>query len=73
MAAVSPLQFDPLYVMTESVKDSLLAAFRQLLRPLIRILLRHGVSYGEYAETVKTVFVEVAGKDFRIPGQAFRS
>ena len=69
MAAVSPLQFDPLYVMTESVKDSLLAAFRQLLRPLIRILLRHGVSYGEYAETVKTVFVEVAGKDFRIPGQ----
>ncbi|MCL4780794.1 MAG: hypothetical protein KJ049_11420 [Gammaproteobacteria bacterium] len=49
--------------MTDKVKETLLGAFRQLLRPLIRILLRNGVSYGEYAETAKKVFVEVATRD----------
>jgi hypothetical protein len=46
------------------IKDTLLGAFRQLLRPLVRTLLRHGVSYSEFAETSKSVFVEVAEADF---------
>jgi len=50
--------------MVESVKTVLLGAIRQMMRPLVRLLLRHGVSYDEYAETAKTVFVEVASKDF---------
>ena len=51
--------------MAEGIKETLLDSFRQLLRPLVRILLRNGVSYSEYSETSKIVFVEVAGRDFR--------
>jgi len=57
------------FSMVDSVKETLLASFRQLLRPLVRILLRHGISYGEYAEIAKIVFVEVASKDFQIEGK----
>lgn len=53
--------------MAESIKDTLLNAFRQLLRPLVRILLRHGIAYDEFAETAKIVFVEVAERDFGLP------
>lgn len=49
--------------LSESIKETLLDSFRQLLRPLIRIVLRNGVSYGEFAETVKVVFLEVATRD----------
>jgi hypothetical protein len=48
---------------SQSIKDTLLNSFRQLLRPLIRIVLRNGVSYDEFAETVKVVFLEVARRD----------
>src|SRR5690606_22515819 len=51
------------------IKDTILGAFRQLLRPLVRILLRNGISWAEYAETAKMVFVEVAAKDFGLDGQ----
>ena len=50
--------------MAEGIRDTLLESFRQLLRPLVRILLRNGVSYGEYSETSKMVFIEVAERDF---------
>jgi hypothetical protein len=53
--------------MTSTVRPGLLAAFRKILQPLVRILLRHGISYGELAEVLKTVFVEVAARDFSIP------
>ncbi|MGI9329710.1 MAG: DUF6502 family protein [Gammaproteobacteria bacterium] len=51
------------FFMPESIKETLLDSFRQLLRPLVRIVLRNGVSYEEFAETAKIVFVEVAGQD----------
>lgn len=63
MAAVLTADGWPVWTMTDKIKETLLGAFRQLLRPLIRILLRNGISYGEYAETAKKVFVEVASKD----------
>lgn len=53
--------------MTESIKESLLAGFRRVMRPLVRILLRHGISFGEFAEILKAVYVEVAGRDFALP------
>ena len=37
------------------------------MQPLVRILIRNGVSFGELAEVLKTVFVEVAGRDFNLP------
>ncbi len=58
-----------LCVMTDSVRFGLLAAYRVLMRPLVRILVRHGVSYNEFNEVLKNVFVEVAESDFGIPGR----
>ena len=55
--------------MSKSVKSGLLSAFRVLLRPLVRILLRHGVSYAEFAEIVKAVYVEIAVTDFKVEGK----
>jgi hypothetical protein len=36
------------------------------MQPLVRILIRNGVSFGELAEVLKNVFVEVAARDFQI-------
>jgi len=55
--------------MSDSVKPGLLAAYSKLLRPLIRILLRHGVTYAELSEVVKTVYVATAAHEFRVPGK----
>jgi len=55
--------------MSDSVKTGLLAAYSKLLRPLIRILLKHGVTYAEFSEVVKTVFVTTAAQEFRVPGK----
>ena len=54
---------------TERVKKGLLSAYQQLLRPLVRILIRHGVSFGEFAEVIKAAYVEVASREFRLPGR----
>lgn len=55
--------------MSDSVKTGLLAAYAKLLRPLVRILLRHGVTYAEFSEVVKTSFVTIAAQEFRVPGK----
>jgi hypothetical protein len=44
-------------------------AFRRLLRPLVRVLLRNGVTWQEYAQLGKEVFVEVASDDYGIAGR----
>jgi hypothetical protein len=53
--------------MTDSVRLGLLAAYRKLLQPLVRLLIRSGISFGETAEVLKAVLVEVAGRDFDLP------
>jgi hypothetical protein len=55
--------------MSNSVKPGLLSAFRVLLRPLVRILLRHGVSFAEFADIVKAVYVEIAVTEFKVDGK----
>ena len=55
--------------MTDSLRIGLLSAFRKLLQPLVRILLRRGISFAELSEVLKSVFVEVADRDFDIPGR----
>jgi len=52
--------------MPDSVKEGLLAAFRVVVRPLVRILLRHGISFAEFADVLKAVYVEVAVSDFKV-------
>ena len=55
--------------MANSVRAGLIAAYRRIMTPLVRILIRNGVSYGEFAEVLKNVFVEIAERDFGIPGR----
>lgn len=45
------------------------AAVIRLLRPLVQILLRNGVSYHTFSEFAKWVFIDVASKDFGIRGR----
>jgi len=44
-------------------------AVARLLRPLFRVLLRHGKSYRAFEEVAKRAFVDVALSDFGIPGK----
>jgi hypothetical protein len=44
-------------------------AVARLLRPLFRVLLRHGKSYRAFEEVAKRTFVDVALNDFGIPGK----
>jgi hypothetical protein len=55
--------------MTDAVRLGLLSAYRKLLQPLVRILIRNGVSFSELAEILKNVFVEVAERDFNLPAR----
>jgi len=55
--------------MAETPNKALTSAVLRILRPLVRILLRNGVSYGTFADLAKAVFVDVADKDFSIPGR----
>jgi hypothetical protein len=52
-----------------SVKLRLLAAFRFLLVPLVRILLRNGISFNEISEVLKGAYTRVATTDFAVPGR----
>ncbi len=53
--------------MESDLKQGLLAAYRRLMRPLVRILIRNGVAYGEFAEIAKEVYIDVAASDFKVP------
>ncbi|MEJ2141109.1 MAG: DUF6502 family protein [Gammaproteobacteria bacterium] len=55
--------------MTQKVSKALSAAILRMLRPLVRILLRHGISYGTFADLAKWVYVDVADKEFNLPGR----
>ena len=45
------------------------AAARKLLRPLVRLLLRHHVPFAAFEEVAKHVYVQVGLEDFGIPGK----
>lgn len=50
--------------MPDNVKTALLMSLRRLLRPLVRIMLREGLTYSQFAAIAQMVFVESAAKDF---------
>jgi hypothetical protein len=63
MSAAAALYSEPPFYglgMSENVKKPLLAACRHLLHPLVRILLRHGVSYGEFSDSVRGAYIDIA-------------
>ncbi len=49
--------------------NALVAAIFRLLRPLVRLLLRQGIPYGVMADVVKQVYVDVAFREFGLPGR----
>jgi hypothetical protein len=54
----------------EDLREQLRRAYRRLLSPLVRILIRHGVTAPEAAELMRRVFVDAAGSDeFQLPGR----
>lgn len=54
---------------TAHTENALAAAVMKLLRPLVRLLLRHGVSYGAFADLAKRVYVDTAMAEFDVPGR----
>jgi hypothetical protein len=55
--------------MTDDIRKTLTAAILKLLRPLVRLLLRNGMTYGDFADLSRWVFMDVATKEFGIPGR----
>ena len=55
--------------METRVHDALVAALFRLLRPLVRLLIRHGIPYGVMDDVVKQVYIAIASKEFRLPGR----
>jgi hypothetical protein len=53
---------------SQSVKHNLLAAFRHLLRPLVRIATRNGVEFAEFADAARDAYVKVAVAELRSSG-----
>ena len=51
--------------MSVSIREVVLSAFTKLMRPLVRILLKNGIAYGEFAEVVKRLYVEVTASSMR--------
>lgn len=55
--------------MTDSTRLWLARSCHRLLRPLVRILLTHGVAYRDFAEIVRSVYAEVARESFTPEGR----
>lgn len=53
----------------DEFKKALNSSILKLLRPLVRLLLRNGVSYGDFADLSKWVFMDVASKEFGVAGR----
>lgn len=56
---------------TSSVEPppALLAALRRILRPIVRTLIRHGITFPFFSSFLKGLFVEIADEEFPIAGK----
>ncbi len=55
--------------MHDKQQKPLVAAVIKLLRPLVRILLRNGLSFNTFSDLAKWVYVDIATKEFSIEGR----
>lgn len=55
--------------MEKKITKAIAAAVATLLRPLVRLLLRNGISYRSFSDIAKRVYVTVAAEEFGIPGR----
>lgn len=54
---------------TGETSPALARAIRQLLRPLVALLIDHGLTYSWLIKNLKPLFVEVAENDFKLEGK----
>ncbi len=64
-------QYPKIHTMSseETSQKALFKAVYKLMRPLVRILLRNGVPYGAFTDIAKRAYVDVASKEFGVPGK----
>lgn len=55
--------------MGDKTQKALVRALYRMLRPMVRLLMRHGVSYRLLADTARHVYADVAREDFALPGR----
>lgn len=55
--------------MYDTQHETVLNALQLVLRPIVKLLFRYGIGYNQFAEVVKTVFVDVGGSEFGIRGR----
>ncbi|MDZ3992119.1 DUF6502 family protein [Pseudomonas sp. Teo4] len=53
-----------------TLPPSMLSALRRVMRPLVRLMLRKGVTYTMFSDLLKEVFVDVADREFRLDDKA---
>ena len=53
-------------MISPTLPPSMLSALRRVMRPLVRLMLRKGVTYTLFADLLKEVFVDVAAREFRL-------
>lgn len=58
-----PQQTSPRGV-SEYLKDALLEACKEAFRPLVRLCIKHGISFQEFTDALRYVFVESAKEDY---------
>lgn len=52
--------------LTPEVQLPIIGAIRYLLRPLVRLLLSHGISFPTFCDLVKSAYVKVAEEEFKL-------
>lgn len=58
-------------VMTqEAVSNHLIRALRRVMSPLVKLMLTKGLTYPQFMELMKSVFVDVADQEFQLEGKA---
>ncbi|NOX20701.1 MAG: hypothetical protein GXO99_05500 [Nitrospirae bacterium] len=55
--------------MKADIKKAISSAIVRVLTPLVRMLLKHNIPYGTFAELAKWVYVDVAFRDFKVEGR----
>ncbi len=53
----------------DTQQQALFKAILRLFKPLVRLLLRNGIPFGVFAEIARQAYVEVAFKEFGVPGR----
>lgn len=53
----------------QTPSSALVSAVRHLLRPLVKLLLTHSITYPFLSDLLKSIYVEVATEEFRLQGK----